>query len=48
LTSLSLEIVEALLAGQERKGLSLRQVRSGIPLAWQKQRELWAQNNPDR
>jgi hypothetical protein len=41
LTSLAPEIVEALLAGQERKGLSLRQLRRGIPLAWEEQRELW-------
>jgi hypothetical protein len=42
LTSLAPEIVEAVLAGQERVGLSLRQLRRGIPLAWEEQRELWA------
>jgi hypothetical protein len=42
LTSLAPEIVEALLAGQEREGLSLRKLRGGIPLSWEEQRELWA------
>ena len=41
LTSLAPDIVEALLAGQEREGLSLRQLRRGIPLSWEEQRELW-------
>jgi hypothetical protein len=47
LTSLAPEIVEALIAGQERVGASLRQLRRGIPLAWEEQRELWALENPD-
>ena len=41
LTSLAPEIVEALLAGQGPEGLSLRQLRRGIPLSWEDQRELW-------
>ena len=38
LTSLAPEIVEALLAGQGPEGLSLRQLRRGIPLSWAEQR----------
>jgi hypothetical protein len=41
LTSLAPEIVEALLAGQECEGLSLRRLRREIPLSWEEQRELW-------
>ena len=42
LTSLAPDIAESLLAGQEREDLSLRQLRRGIPLSWEEQRELWA------
>lgn len=38
LTSLSPEIVEAVLAGEEPEDLSLRQLRRGIPLSWEEQR----------
>ena len=40
LTSLAPEIVEAVLAGEDVPGLSLRQLRKGIPLVWEEQREL--------
>ena len=46
LTLLAPAIVEALLAGHEREGLSLRQLRRGIPLSWEEQRELWHQKTP--
>lgn len=37
LTSLSPTIVEQILAGDEPEGLSLRQLRKGIPAIWQEQ-----------
>jgi len=37
LTSLSPTIVEQILAGNEPDGLSLRQLRKGIPLVWSDQ-----------
>ncbi len=42
LNSLAPDIVEAMLQNRTPVGLSLRQLRRGIPLAWCKQRELWA------
>jgi hypothetical protein len=39
LTSLAPEIVEAVLAGEDLAGLSLRQLRKGIPLLWREQRQ---------
>ena len=41
LTSLAPDIVESLLAGDDCKGLSLRQLRKGIPALWSEQRKLW-------
>ena len=41
LTSLAPDIVESLLAGDDCKGLSLRQLRKGIPAMWSEQRKLW-------
>ena len=41
LTSLSPRIVEQILAGNEPKGLSLRQLRKGIPAIWQEQNGLF-------
>ena len=43
LTSLAPEIVEAVLAGKDVPGLSLRQLRKGIPLLWSQQRESFGQ-----
>lgn len=39
LTSLAPDLVESLLAGDDCEGLSLRQLRKGIPLLWSEQRE---------
>ena len=41
LTSLSPTIVERILAGYEPEGLSLRQLRKGIPAIWQEQNGLF-------
>lgn len=40
LTSLSPQIVEAILAGDESHGLSLRQLQKGVPLLWSEQQRL--------
>jgi len=42
LASLAPDIVEAILTGQEPDGLSLRSLRSDLPLAWDEQRQLLA------
>ncbi len=42
LNSLAPDIVEAMLNDRAPERLSLRQLHRGIPLAWCKQRELWA------
>jgi hypothetical protein len=39
LTSLAPDLVESLLAGNDCEGLSLRQLRKGIPMLWSQQRE---------
>jgi hypothetical protein len=41
LTSLAPDIVEAIVRGKEPEGISLRQLRDGVPLSWQEQRERW-------
>lgn len=41
LTSLAPDIVEAIVRGKEPEGISLRQLRDGVPLSWQEQTEAW-------
>ena len=41
LTSLSPDLVEKILDGNEPPGVSLRQLRIGIPPLWSEQRQLW-------
>lgn len=41
LTSLAPDIVEAIVRGKEPDGISLRQLRDGVPLCWQEQRDSW-------
>jgi len=43
LTSLAPEIVEAILAGDEPDGLSLRQLQKELPTRWNGQHEMWCQ-----
>ncbi len=42
LNSLAPDIVEAILAGEEPSGISLRSLYRGIPLSWDEQRNKWA------
>ncbi len=41
LTSLAPDIVEAIVAGKEPEGISLRQLQEGVPLRWLEQRKRW-------
>ena len=41
LTLLAPDIVEAIVQGKEPAGISFRQLRNGVPLCWQEQRERW-------
>jgi hypothetical protein len=42
LTSLSPDIIEAILRGDEPDGLSLEKLRKNLPVSWQQQTEMWA------
>ena len=41
LTSLAPDIVDAILAGNEPEGMTLAELRKGIPVSWEAQRERW-------
>ena len=41
LTSLAPNIVEAILAGNEPEGMTLTELRKGVPVSWEAQRERW-------
>ena len=47
LTSLSPEIVEAIVDGKEPNGLSLRKLLKGFSLNWQQQRKDWLEPKPE-
>jgi len=41
LTSLTPDIVEAILCGDEPEGISLEKLRKNLPVRWDEQRKAW-------